>query len=226
MDKYEKLLSAVYFNDAETAIRLIETKDYPNNWLDNVLSMGIPIYYITQCYARLLSDDLWNEKAMPMILSMRKGCSKLLSYWKTKFNYPVEQELDYTSYTDLFFAAFSDDTDDTDDEVLLSSVQELLNEGYRQIDIDLYCATERFQYGEVERLLKLGADPEVDIEDCKAMSMISVECSFLSTIVVPKWEFFYEKKCLLPIKEQDLCDLIGWAAHEKMHDLLIRNVSF
>lgn len=222
MDKYEKLLSAVYFNDAETAIRLMETNDYPNKWLDNVLSMDIPIYYITQCYARLLSDDLWNEKAMPMILSMRKGCSKLMSYWKIKFNYPVEQELDFTSYTDLFFAA---SPDETDDELLLSSVQELLNDGYRQVDIDLYCATERFQYGEVERLLKLGADPEVNIDDFKALSRISVECSFLSTIVVPKWELFYEKNCLLPIKEQELCDLIGWAAHEKMYDLLIRNES-
>lgn len=47
MDKYEKLLSAVYFNDAETAIQLMETNDYPNKWLDNIFSMGIPIYFIT-----------------------------------------------------------------------------------------------------------------------------------------------------------------------------------
>lgn len=51
MDKYEKLLSAVYFNDAETAIQLMETNDYPNKWLDNIFSMGIPIYFITQCNA-------------------------------------------------------------------------------------------------------------------------------------------------------------------------------
>jgi len=219
MDKYEKLLSAVYFNDAETAIQLMETNDYPNEWLDNIFSMGIPIYHITQCNSRLLADDTWSENVMPIILSLRKGCAKLMAYWKTKFNYPVEQELDYTSYTNLFFAA---SPDETDDEVLLSSVQELLNEGYRQVDIDLYCATERFQYGEVERLLKLGADPEVDIDDFKALSRISVECSFLSAIVVPQWELFYEKRCLSRIKEQDLCDLIGWAAHEKMYDLLTK----
>ena len=106
---------------------------------------------------------------MPIILCLRKGCAKLMAYWKTKFNYPVEQELDYTSYTNLFFAA---SPDETDDEVLLSSLLELLNEGYGQVDIDLYCAAERIQYGEVERLLKLGADPEVDIDDCKAMSRI------------------------------------------------------
>lgn len=219
MDKYEKLLSAVYFNDAETAIQLMETNDYPNKWLDNIFSMGIPIYFITQCNVRLLADDTWSENVMPIILSLREGCAKLMAYWKTKFNYPVEQELDYTSYTNLFFAA---SPDETDDEVLLSSVQELLNEGYRQVDIDLYCATERFQYGEVERLLKLGADPEVDIDDFKALSRISVECSFLSAIVVPQWELFYEKRCLSRIKEQDLCDLIGWAAHEKMYDLLTK----
>ena len=167
MDKYEKLLSAVYFNDAETAIQLMETNDYPNKWLDNIFSMGIPIYFITQCNVRLLADDTWSENVMPIILSLREGCAKLMAYWKTKFNYPVEQELDYTSYTNLFFAA---SPDETDDEVLLSSVQELLNEGYRQVDIDLYCATERFQYGEVERLLKLGADPEVDIDDFKVIN--------------------------------------------------------
>ena len=47
-------------------------------------------------------------------------------------------------------------------------------------------------------------------------------CSVLSTIVVPQWELFYEKRCLSRIKEQDLCDLIGWAAHEKMYDLLTK----
>ena len=61
--------------------------------MDKYEKMDIPIFYITQCYVRLLSDDLWNEKVKPMILYMRKGCSKLMSYWKTKFNYPVEQEL-------------------------------------------------------------------------------------------------------------------------------------
>ena len=35
-------------------------------------------------------------------------------------------------------------------------------------------------------MLKLGADPEVDIEDCKAMSRISVECSFLPMLTSEK----------------------------------------
>ena len=221
MDKYEKLLSAVYFNDADTAIQLMETNEYPNKWLDNVLSMNIPIYYITQCYDRLL-DDLWNEKAMPMILSMRNGCSKLMSYWKTKFNYPVEQELDYSSYTDLFFAAFPDDTDD---DLLSFTVHELLDMGYRQVDIDLYCATVRFQYGEVERLLKLGANPKVNICDSQAIDRISTECAFLDTEIVPEWEKFYENRCLTSIQYQHICDLIGWAAHAKMYDILTRCVS-
>lgn len=97
--------------------------------------------------------------------------------------------------------------------------------GYRQVDLDLYCAAVRFQYGEVERLLKLGADPKVHIDDCQTLSRISVECAFLSTIVVPKWELFYEKKCLPRVNEQYLCDLIGWAAHEKMYDLLLSKSS-
>lgn len=82
-----------------------------------------------------------------------------------------------------------------------------------------------FQYEEVERLLKLGADPKVDIGDCQAVSRISVECAFFSTIVVPMWENFYENKRLTRIRVQELCDLIGWAAHEKMYDLLVSKSS-
>ena len=219
MDNYEKLLSAVYFNDAATAIQLMETNDYPNECLDNILSMDIPIYYITQCYARLLSDDTWNEKGMPIILSMRKGCSELMSYWNTKFNYPVEQELDYTSYTDLFFAAFPDDTDD---DLLSFTVQELLNMDYRQVDIDLYCATVRFQYEEVERLLKLGANPEINLCDSQALNRICIECAFLGTEITPECERFYANRSLVPIQPHHICNLIGWAAHEKMYDLLTK----
>lgn len=112
MGQFEKLLLAVYCNDAETAIQLMEINNYPKKWLDNVLSMNIPIYYITQCNNRLLVDNTWSERIMPVILSQREGCAKLMAYWKTKFNYPVEQELDYTSFTELFFAAFPDETDD------------------------------------------------------------------------------------------------------------------
>lgn len=199
----------------------METNNYPRTWLDNIRSMNIPIYYITQCNARLLSEDSWSERFQPLAFSMREGCSKLMTYWKTKFKFPVENEMDYWKYKEYFY---SDSDDEPDEEVLWNPIQVLLNKGLTQADIELYCAVVRFQYDKTLDLLNKGANPRASFDGSDAVDRIGAECAFLSTMVVPVWENYYDKKNF-PINEQDLCDLIGWAAHEKMYDLLVSKSS-
>lgn len=51
-----------------------------------------------------------------------------------------------------------------DDDILERPKMELLDRGYREIDLDLRVACSRLDYRRVEELLRLGADPEVAID--------------------------------------------------------------
>lgn len=94
-----------------------------------------------------------------------------------------------------------------------------MGKGIKEIDIDLRCNVEKFNFEEVERLLLDGANPYVEIpdDDDNCFDRIGGECSFFNN------ELFdaiigntYERDL-----DVEIPDLIGLAAHEKMYHLLM-----
>ena len=129
---------------------------------------------------------------------------------------PVEYQL----YHDDFYCDYPDET--IEDQLMVKSIQELLDVGVRRIDIDLYCAGAKFNYSEVKRLLKEGANPAAWLPDpfpsgFQLDDRIGAECSFLDTQIA---HFLYSKKTKAPLYRGFMGDLVGWAAHETMYDLI------
>ena len=223
MDIYEKLINAVFYCDADKAISLMQENVYSKQWLNDIgiFDTPLPLYYIALCAQSILSDaeDPWSAEFEPIRLKMLNDCKRILAFMKSEYDFDIDSEIDYEKYTDYFYAA---DKDETDEDILWAPVERLLEEGISQLDIDLYCAVERFQYNKVAMLLEAGANPRTVIEDGFAVDRIGAECSFLDVEVCPFWKDYHMYRRFMPIGEMVISNLIGWASHEKMYNLLTR----
>ena len=137
--------------------------------------------------------------------------------------YDITHEIDYRQYTDDFYAASSCETDE---DILCVTMQEAIDGGMTPLDVDLYCAVERFEYAKVLLLLKKGANPYAPLEYSTAEERIWAECAHLDTEVVRIWRSYFEANDIQKIDIRQISDLIGWAAHEKMYDILMNNSWF
>lgn len=223
MGIYKKLINAVFYCNAEKAISLMLANSYPKQWLDNigVFDVPFPLHYISMCAQAILSDadDPWSKDFEPIRIKMLADCRCILEFLVNEYGCDIDCEIDYQKYTDYFYAA---EKDATDEDILWAPVQRILDEGKSQLDIDLYCAVERFQYDLVAQLLQAGANPRTLIEDGFAIDRIGAECAFLDTQICPLWEAYYHKNNTTTIEYEEISDLLGWAAHEKMYNLLTR----
>ena len=85
------------------------------------------------------------------------------------------------------------------------------------MDIDLFCYAEKFDFKNVERLIKEGADPHTEFPDeLNCIHRIGAECAFLETELHSA--MFNKDYHFNP--EEDIANLIGLSAHEKMYCLL------
>lgn len=223
MGIYKKLINAVFYCDADKAMSLMQKNAYSKQWLNDigVFDTPLPLYYIALCAQAILSDaeDPWSADFELIRQKMLNGCKRILAFMKSEYDFDVDSEIDYEKYTEYFYAA---DKDETDEDILWAPVQRILDEGKSQLDIDLYCAVERFQYDLVDQLLQAGANPRTLIEDGFALDRIGTECSFLDTQICPLWKAYYHSSRTTSIDEGAISDLLGWAAHEKMYNLLVK----
>ena len=230
----EKLIKAVFHNQYDLVKDLLTSDEFDKSLLEDT---GIfdyapfPLYYITMCYKHFMWND-YIEEVMPMIHSHRKNIDALLELWKNEYGIDVTQKIDYKKYERDFFCT---EDSETTDEVLWNPVEKFLKAGFRRIDIELYESVEKFHFDEVEKLLKQGANPDVDLlpiddldsnDPWNCLDRIGNECSYLCTcevlflleIVNEQW---YQD---WPITSKEMGDLIGLAAHDEMYKLLIQYV--
>lgn len=235
MNYKERLIKAVFHNQYEIVRELISSKEFDRAIIDDT---GIfdyapfPLYYITLCYKRFMWNNFIDE-VMPMILEHRKNIDILLDLWKNDFGIDVNQTINYKKYERDFFC--SNDSE-TKEDVFWNPVEKFIEAGFREIDLDLYEAVEKFHFDEVEKLLKQGANPDVDLlpiddldsdDPFNCLDRIGVECSYLCTcevlfllkIVNKQW---YQE---WPISSEDIGNLVGLAAHKDMYNLLIQYAS-
>jgi hypothetical protein len=152
----ESLKKALFYNDFERVQMLMESPHFCQEWLfdcGDFKGVPTPIYYIT-----LLWNEMWSGSwvlCQDAVDSHKEGLRKIVSYIEQKFNVSASGVIDLEKYVEFF----REDTNYWEDE-------DFRNAGFRDIDMELYRATSRYDYAEVERLLRLGAKDDIRLEKC------------------------------------------------------------
>lgn len=213
----KKLIAAAFVSDLPTIKSLITENFSPYIELMKDVPY-FPVWGLTECQRWIFGGDWKGNKHEDAVQSILRKNQEVMSFWKDTMRLSVE-DIIFQRYSEVFYA---DDPMDSEEE---QSRNEYLCKGYRPIDVDLWIAVNKFDYKEVERLLKIGANPEVKENDydIHCRDRIAAECSYLDACTdIYSTNFNYENTGIVPkeIDSQTLYDLIGFAAHEKMYALM------
>jgi len=167
-----ELRKALFYNDFERTKALLESPSFSEELLIDCgdfasINVPTPIYYITQLWNEILPGD-W-PFCQEAVDGHKANLSKITSYLKNAFNVSADKPIDLQKYISVF-AEYDDDS--TVEDIMLESKEELVSKGFRNIDVDLYCAAIKFDFAETERLLALGADDSVFFEDDEELSSV------------------------------------------------------
>lgn len=223
------LLKAVTSNDVEDVRALIERVECKAIIDDIALfSHPFPLHYITLCYEAIWRDaDDWEDKEWAN--ATKNSTNAMLEFWKEYYGVDSFPRIEYRTYSEDDFYCAKDD--ETDEDLLFHSKSELVAFGNREIDLDLYCAVERFQFDKVEELLRQGANPRAEIYDglnnhdvpfdsWSAIDRIDGEVCFLCCETMDFMRQLLSKKAHWFIGEMLFHNILSLAAHSEMYELL------
>lgn len=229
MDFNDRLILATYQNDYALVKKLIDSKRFDESIIHDIglLYVPFPLYYITICNKKVLSRG-FRPNLMPIVNEHLKNVDLLLDLWKNRFGVRIGRKIGFKQYKSYFY---SDPDEFTIEDILLKPVQNYLDNGCQQIDIDLFEAVCKFQFNKVRKLLEQGANPYADLlpvgddnleDSWNCIDRIGPECSSLGTCEVLPQMFGEENFCtyVRTIDDDKIGSLIGWAAHEEMYDLI------
>ena len=217
-DKAEDVAKAVFDIDYDRFMSL-------ENDANNILSickdsedLPYPLHFITICWDIIFGYVLeeWKEEYKEIVRKRKVENDKFIAFFRrlgldmTKIPFP--------NYWKEFYCY---DPEDTIEDCLDMTEDELKKKGFRDIDIELACCVNKFQFEKVEQLLEQGADPlkdwaEDDDEHQTCVTRIYSEIQFIYSYFVSK----ILGKEELDDFERELCNLFCLAAHEKMDHLL------
>lgn len=158
-------------------------------------------------------EDLSDFRCKSDVEDFKKRNDRIIEIFKKELGV-VFAPIDYQSYHDDFYCTDANNT--PEDILFVDSIQVLLDHGFRQIDIDLYCNVAKFRFDETRSLLEQGANPTVWLPDMSGFQVddhIELESSLLDYNLqrfFPKW------KDGVTIDRQALHVLLGRAAYETM----------
>ena len=195
-----------------------------------LFSKPTPLYHLTQYNKMVWEPKFWGwegHEGGDMIKWMQHRTSEVIEFWKEWLGVEELSEPNYQAYAGAEYLAYNDDSDE---DILEGKRVDFVTQGCRDIDIDLYLATHRFEYDRVESLLQQGANPEAEMhcepEDDEgwypvdwAYHCIHSEEEWLSDVLFPLYEDAFANKS--PEIELKHCDiLLGLAAYVKMDKLI------
>lgn len=220
---FKPFIKAVFEMDFPKFRELLETCEFDRELLtDTKLCSGqaIPIYWLTQCWEIILENpEEWTEDARENVKQKKEANQKIKEIFRERFNVEF-LPIDFHNLDEEAIPFFRADKADSDDDVLWEDKNELKRQGFREIDLDLYCAVCRFDYGKVEKLLKTGANPCLSGTEYDCIDRITTESSYIS---IDQYGYIDNTRKLHRLSRyqwKDTVDLIGWAAHETMYSLL------
>lgn len=176
-----------------------------------------PLHFITICWDVILGYwDEWKEEYKPILKKRKYENDKFKSFF-SGLGFDMS-EIPFSDFGECFYC---EEPDATVKDCLCETEEYLKKLGLSDIDIELACCVEKFQFDKAEQLLGQGADPlknrsEVDGEVVDCVTRIGNEIDFLYSFLQ---DTVLGKEGMVGI-ESDLCNLFGLAAHEKMDHLL------
>jgi len=184
MTTNQKYINAVFCFDAEAFKTLLDTETFDESLLQDIkFSEGVPcpIYWITQCWEIIFAHpEEWKENCRHIIEENKQCNLEIKRLFEEKLNV-VFKPIDFYNTE---FRFYRNEKEDTFEDIFWNDTREdLIAKGYREIDLDLYVAVNKFDFQETERILKLGAAPacEIDEDGSSCFDKIGTECSFLDT---------------------------------------------
>lgn len=183
----------------------------------------IPLHYITACIDLAIGkpEDFTKVESRDAAHRALEKNARIKELLVKHFAIDFSEEIPFHDYANagIIFADYESDT--WEDVLMTQDYEGLKKRGATDKDIQLYVAVSKFQFDVVQHLLDQGAKPDAEIwsdEVLTCMNRIGVEASFLGTII---HSILLEDDCRGSIsQDDDLWNLIGLAAHEKMYDLL------
>jgi len=224
------LFLAAYFNDTGMLLHIKEQHPqiyklrhhYP-------LAQGHTFHlkYLTLFNKIIWFDNDWRNDLKPFVRRMRQRVQRMIKFWIDEGEGDfLSQPFTYNKYHEYFVC---DDPNDPElaDQLLFEPISEYVKKGFREIDLRLYNRVECFDFEQVEKLLKQGADPTVPIENLPftdIFSAVEMEESFLATVeIVPQFKNFEQNGYPSTFNIIRMFgDLLGLAAYTEMYRLISR----
>ena len=220
-DYHQKSINAVFYANPEKLQEYIDEGNFPKELLTDIglLSQPFPIWRIPQCWEEAMGDNASEYTEKDVVADFMARNKKVKEIFQNLFGVEYTP-IDYQSYWKDYFAAEPDKT--AEDALYPDTIETLATYGTTQLDVELYLAVEKFDYSQTIELLKKGANPRATMSndefDEGAYDRISSECSYLCTC---RLSYAWSPKGHTLVGENEIQDLVGWAAHEKMYRCLV-----
>lgn len=158
-ERTQELLCRIMQNNADEAIAILESGEYDKDVLDDVegFSHALPLYQLSVCQKILLDIGDWVEDYIPVIDRNKKGCDKLLTYWKELFNYPVDTPVDFSLYDENLGHL----SDTPIEDLLDGSIDQLVSMGYDKDEVLLCHAVLTHNSPVISEQIRKGTNPDV-----------------------------------------------------------------
>lgn len=160
-----ELEKALFYNDYGRAVDLFQSDSFSKDLLIDSgdfkeLDIAVPIYIITQLWNEILPGN-W-PYCQEAVDKQKVELEKISAYIESVFHINTQEPIDMMKYRVLNWDYHSDLTMDN---VFYEPLETYISKGIRPIDIELYYRAKTFDFPEVEKLLKQGADDTVCFED-------------------------------------------------------------
>lgn len=222
-----QLLRACLFSDLE-GIKdgLKEVSDRSVLEDVNLYSIPTPLYHLTLLNQMVFDTEYWtdiDDDKQEAVAWMEERTKCVIDFWRELYGVDELPQPKYEDYTiDDFFCAM---LEDDDEDILDAPKDAFIQHGCREIDVDLYLATNRFQFNKAEALLKQGANPCAELKYNEnqydvdwAYHRIGAEVVFLALELLPLYKEAFDGQTPT-LHGEEYRDLLGLAEHVKMEKL-------
>ena len=187
----------------------------------------IPLHFITMSVERAIQQpEGWQSGYVEKVRETLKLNDEIKQILIDKFsNFSFDDEIPYIDYGQSGAGfIYSDETDASIEDVFwIKDKSQLTKFGATQLDIDLYVAACKLQVKEMERLLKLGANPKAKIyndgEEWETLDRVATEASYLGTMI--NLVLTHDRTASVGIDDDgDATTLISLGLYEMMYAML------
>lgn len=214
-------INAVLQVDAENFYQFVDKKLLSKSLLSDtqlVFDVKLPLHYITMCWDIILNnDDDLTEEFKETVSRKRMENNRIKDHFANTVGLLMDR-LPYANYRDCYYCL---DPEDTIEDIIFESEDDLLEKGYNQNDIDLYCSIHKMDFETTKLLLEAGADPETvfdtDDEGCNnGWERILYERDYYRKRICKK----FNGNEINPFEGYEVEYLIGYAADQSMYNLI------